>query len=78
MGEEQATTATALNNLGVFFWRSGDPKASRECLEQSLAIRKKVLGEKHLHTALSLFNLGETMEKLRRQTRSRENAISSR
>ena len=41
---------------------AGDYKAAGECHEQALAIRKKVLGEKHLHTALSLFNLAEALE----------------
>ena len=51
-------TAASLNNLGALLEAQGDYAAARSYLEQTLTIRKKVLGEQHPATATSLNNLG--------------------
>ncbi len=51
-------TANINNNLGVLYFNIGDYKKAETYSLQSLAIKKKVLGEEHPDYAMSLNNLG--------------------
>jgi CHAT domain-containing protein/tetratricopeptide (TPR) repeat protein len=50
--------AAALNRQAVDLYGRGDAKAAIHPAEKALAIHKKVLGEQHLDTATTLYNLG--------------------
>jgi hypothetical protein len=51
-------TATSLNNLGFLLDEQGDDAEARPYLERSLAVRERVLGPDHVHTADSCTRLG--------------------
>jgi CHAT domain-containing protein/tetratricopeptide (TPR) repeat protein len=49
--------ASWLNQQGVLLWRQGKPGEALPLIQRSLAIRKELLGERHLDCAHSLQNL---------------------
>ena len=53
----QAFYAAGLNNLASLLWAQGDYAGARPLVEQALAIRKELLGERHPDYAKSLNNL---------------------
>jgi CHAT domain-containing protein/tetratricopeptide (TPR) repeat protein len=61
---QQLNRATALNGQVVRLWQQGRPERAIPLAEESLAIRRRLLGEKHRHHAQSLSNLGAQYEVL--------------
>jgi tetratricopeptide (TPR) repeat protein/CHAT domain-containing protein len=60
-GDRSANTAFALHQLAYFHSSAGNPAEAKQFNEQALAIRRKVLGNKHPHVALSLRNLSDAL-----------------
>lgn len=50
--------ATALNNLGIVFWNTGNSHQAKEYVIQALSIRKKLYGDSHERIAASYNDLG--------------------
>jgi tetratricopeptide (TPR) repeat protein len=61
---EREKVALLASWLGKLYQDTGDHPAARPYLEQALAIRGEVLGEKHLATASSLNNLGDLLHSM--------------
>jgi CHAT domain-containing protein len=55
---QQLRKAEGLNGQVVRLWQQGKAKEALPLARQALALRRKLLGEKHRDTAMSLFNLG--------------------
>lgn len=49
-GENHIETGKIFLVLGLYQWYTGELKKSRECLEKSISIMQRVLGDKHLLT----------------------------
>jgi tetratricopeptide (TPR) repeat protein len=71
-GEQDLRTVESLNGLGELLFRQGDfgdtvpdepYKEAQSYFNQALAIRAKLLGERHPETAESLNNLGRVLER---------------
>jgi len=58
LGPEHPEVATALNSLGVIYWRKGEPAKAERLYRQALAIREAALGPEHPMVAASINNLG--------------------
>ena len=74
---DHADYATSLNNLGVLYSDLGDYAKAEEYHLQSLAIRKKVLGEEHADYANSLYNLGNLYRDLGDYAKAEEYCLQS-
>jgi CHAT domain-containing protein len=74
---DHADYATSLNNLGVLYSDLGDYAKAEEYHLQSLAIRKKVLGEEHADYANSLYNLGNLYRDLGDYAKAEEYYLKS-
>ncbi len=59
---EDEESARLCNELGQHLWQIGDYQGARPYYEKALAIRSKVLGEKHPDTAQSLNRLGYLLQ----------------
>ncbi|KAF2793317.1 hypothetical protein K505DRAFT_244611 [Melanomma pulvis-pyrius CBS 109.77] len=51
-----------MNNLASTYWNQGQWKEAEELGMQVLEIRKRVLGEEHPNTLLSMYNLAFTLK----------------
>lgn len=58
-GEETAVTATATNNLGMFYKLNDQPEKALPLYEKSYEIRREVLGDTHPDTIAVMHNLAE-------------------
>jgi hypothetical protein len=56
-GEETAVTATATNNLGMFYKLNDQPEKALPLYEKSYEIRREVLGDTHPDTIAVMHNL---------------------
>jgi tetratricopeptide (TPR) repeat protein len=54
--------ADTLNDLGLLLYDKGDYESSERLLRESLAMKQKLLGEKHPEIATSLNNLAEVLQ----------------
>ena len=63
-GDEHEETALALHQLAYCYFCDGRYVSARQNNEDALAIRRKVFGNQHLYTALSLKNLGLSLREL--------------
>ena len=52
-------SCTSLNNLAVIYTAVGNLAEALPLSEKAYALRKQVLGEKHINTLISLSNLAE-------------------
>ena len=50
-----------MNNLAMTLWAQGDLRGARALEERVLQVKRRVLGEEHLDTLLSMNNLAETL-----------------
>ena len=50
-----------MNNLALTLRAQGDLPAARDLEEQVLAARRRILGDDHPHTLISMNNLAETL-----------------
>jgi serine/threonine-protein kinase len=68
---DEGLRGLALNNLGVVLWSMGRYEEARERIEQSLALREKVLPPDHTDVADSLGNLGVVLWEMGRYEEAR-------
>ncbi len=64
---KSAPYAQALHNIGTFYlptFKGNNPVLSKSFLEEAAALRKEILGEKHVDYAASLNNLGILYERI--------------
>ena len=61
--KETAEYATELNDLAELYNKQGKWNQAEPLYKESLAIRKKVLGNEHADVANSLYNLAELHQK---------------
>jgi Tetratricopeptide repeat len=52
-----------MNNLATILWAFGDSSGARKLLEEALSVRRRVLGEEHPDTLISLHNLCSILDK---------------
>ncbi len=60
--EPHPDTAEALNDLAMLLWRQGDYDATEQYFDESLAMYRRLLGEKHIFIADGLVNLASTLQ----------------
>jgi tetratricopeptide (TPR) repeat protein len=60
--EPHPDTAEALNDLAMLLWRQGDYDATEKYFNESLAMYRRLLGEKHIFIADGLENLASTLQ----------------
>jgi tetratricopeptide (TPR) repeat protein len=60
--EPHPDTAEAVNDLAVLLWRHGDYDESEKYFVESLAMYKRLLGDKHIYIAHGLENLASTLQ----------------
>jgi tetratricopeptide (TPR) repeat protein len=54
--------ADALNDMGLLLRYAGDYNGSEQLLRESMAMKRRLLGDKHPEIAMSLHNLAEVLE----------------
>lgn len=64
LGQEHATTATSMSNLGRVFDFQGRYADAEKIYRRALAVREKVLGSEHPDVATSLNNLAKVLQEL--------------
>ncbi len=67
-GPASKETATALNDLGLVFWKQRKLTEAETAHKESLAIRRQLFGNEHPDVAASLSNLGNVYRRQRRLT----------
>jgi len=60
--EPHPDTAEAFNDLALLLWRQGDYDGSEKYFNESLAMYRRLLGEKHIYIADGLENLASTLQ----------------
>jgi tetratricopeptide (TPR) repeat protein len=60
--EPHPDTAEALNDLAMLLWRKGDYDETEKYFNESLAMYRRLLGEKHIYIADGLENLASTLQ----------------
>ncbi len=60
--EPHPDTAEALNDLAMLLWRQGEYDATEKYFNESLAMYRRLLGEKHIFIADGLENLASTSQ----------------
>ncbi|SRR2546425_6154176 len=70
--EEDLTSATCLNNLGMIYDAVGNHEQAADLYTKALAMRRKILGEAHPAVAQSLHNLAALSEALGDYTTAEE------
>lgn len=61
---QDANVATTLNNIGRVYFDSGKFDKAQEYYQQSLTMRRSILGPDHLDVSATAFNAGQTYHKL--------------
>jgi tetratricopeptide (TPR) repeat protein len=60
--EPHPDTAEVLNDLAMLLWRQGDYDGTEKYINESLAMYRRLLGEKHIYIADGLENLASTLQ----------------